>query len=96
MRPGFPAPGGARFLGEARYGDTGFSIRCNEQDIRELLRRHACNRGADAVLLVKESRPNRLSTCYRVVAQLYKLGEPMPPETEVLTVMPVEPARAPR
>ena len=32
--------------------------------------------------------PDAVSTCYRVVAQLYLLRDPLPPETEVIFVNP--------
>src|SRR5262245_42441999 len=46
-----PIPSGARPLGKALYGDTGFSVACDEPQIRERVRRYACSRGADAVRL---------------------------------------------
>jgi hypothetical protein len=84
-----PVPRGARYLGHAFYGDTGFSRHCGELEIREMLRRYACSSGADAVRLVEEEAPDFVSTCYRMTAELYRLGQPMPPGTfEVLVQHP--------
>jgi hypothetical protein len=71
---GEAVPSDALLLGEAGYGDTGFSIRCGRRRIHERLRMQACRCGADVVRIVKENEANVVSTCYRVRAEFYKLG----------------------
>jgi hypothetical protein len=84
-----PLPGGARPLGKALYGDTGFSVHCSESEVRERLRRYACSQGADAVRLTFATQPGEGfagSSCYRVAAELYRLAEPLPPGTHEFLV----------
>ena len=81
-----PIPNGARPLGRALYGDTGFSIHCSEPEVRERVRRYACSQGADAVRLTFPKQPDALSSCYRVTAELYRLAGPMPSGTHELLI----------
>lgn len=69
-----PAPVGALLVGETRYGDTGFTVDCDQQMTMEKVRRDACRIGADAVKVTRQNMPNFwTSTCYRVRADLYRM-----------------------
>jgi hypothetical protein len=65
------AVAGARRVGEIRYGDTGFSMRCDEARALRLFQSDACAAGANVVLLTDERAPGLLSSCYRANASLY-------------------------
>jgi hypothetical protein len=69
-------PSRVLLVAEVGYGENGLSNRCSYPEIRERLRVQACTRGADVVKIVTETHPNFASTCYRVKAQLYRLGVP--------------------
>jgi hypothetical protein len=62
-----------RVVGTIEVGDSGFSTDCDEQAVHRLLREEACGAGADIIDILKESRPDVLSTCYRVLARLLRL-----------------------
>jgi hypothetical protein len=59
-------------IGRIKLGDTGFSTNCHEDDALRILRRDACQLGADAVNILNEKRPDFWSTCYRVEAEFLK------------------------
>lgn len=89
IRPPASAPGDARLLGDGRFGDTGFSVRCDERMGLEMLRRRACGLGADAIRIVRDKRPDFVSTCYRATVEFYRLGKTRPPEpVEILVDRP--------
>lgn len=87
IRPEHRAPPGSTLLGDARFSDTGFSVRCDERHVFEGLRRNACRLGADIVVLVQQTSPNFGSTCHRVVAEFYRQG-PTAPEGAVERLVP--------
>ncbi|MBD3314188.1 MAG: hypothetical protein GF344_00235 [Chitinivibrionales bacterium] len=64
-----------KIIGTLKVGDTGFSSRCHEDDILEILRKEACDIGADVVVLRKIRQPDFLSSCYRVTADFVRLSD---------------------
>jgi hypothetical protein len=61
-----------RILGRIKLGDSGFSVRCHEDDAIAILRREACSLGADAVTITEERRAHFWSSCYRARAVFLK------------------------
>jgi hypothetical protein len=59
-------------VGEVKLRDTGFSVKCHEDDALAIIRREACRTGADVVNIVEERRADFLSSCYRADAQLLR------------------------
>lgn len=57
-------------LGTLKFGDTGFSVSCGRDQVRESMRIEACKAGANGIFLVTEKNPDLWSTCYRVTAEL--------------------------
>ena len=55
-------------IGEVWIHDSGFSVKCGKEVVRSLTRDRACDTGADAIEVHKESFPDLLSTCYRIKA----------------------------
>ena len=53
-------------IGEVWIHDSGFSVRCGKEVVRSLTRDRACDTGADAIEVHKESFPDWFSTCYRI------------------------------
>jgi hypothetical protein len=64
-------PEGAKKLGEAKYGDSGFSTSCDFNTILINARKLARANGANIVKVVKKSTPDLWSTCYRVTVEYY-------------------------
>ena len=74
-RPANPPPAGYKVLGQIKYGDTGFSVSCGQETVREKLRQQACKAGANGVYLKKEKGFDLISSCYRVEAELLSVPE---------------------
>ena len=64
-------PEGAKKLGEATYGDSGFSTSCDFNTILINARKSARANGANIVKVVKKSTPDLWSTCYRITVEFY-------------------------
>ncbi len=64
-------PEGAKKLGEAKYGDSGFSTSCDFNTILINARKSARANGANIVKVVKKSTPDLWSTCYRITVEFY-------------------------
>ena len=64
-------PEGAKKLGEAKYGDSGFSTSCDFNSILINARKSARANGANIVKVVKKSTPDLWSTCYRITVEFY-------------------------
>ncbi|WP_396186549.1 hypothetical protein [Flavobacterium sp.] len=64
-------PEGAKKLGEAKYGDNGFSTSCDFNTILINARKSARANGANIVKVVKKSTPDLWSTCYRITVEFY-------------------------
>ncbi|MBD3314349.1 MAG: hypothetical protein GF344_01065 [Chitinivibrionales bacterium] len=62
-------------IGTMRVSDTGFSTRCHENEVLDILRTEACEIGADVVILRKIRQPDVLSSCYRVTADFVRLTD---------------------
>jgi hypothetical protein len=64
-------PEGAKKLGEAKYGDSGFSTSCDFNTILINARKSARANGANILKVVKKSTPDLWSTCYRITVEFY-------------------------
>lgn len=64
-------PEGAKKLGRAKFGDSGFSVNCsyNHNAVKavELARKN----GANIVKVIKKKKPNLWSSCYRIEVLFY-------------------------
>lgn len=72
-----PEPKNAKHLATVAVGDTGFSTNCGKENSREIVRKKACQVGANLVKIVAVSEPNNWhgSDCYRIKAKLYYTNE---------------------
>ena len=64
-------PEGAKKIGNARFGDSGFSTDCNFNTNLISARKIAREKGANIVKVVKKSTPDLWSTCYRITVDFY-------------------------
>lgn len=64
-------PDGAKKLGEAKYGDSGFSTSCDFNTILINARKLARANGSNIVKVVKKSTPDLWTTCYRITVEFY-------------------------
>lgn len=58
-----------RLLGTLKVRDTGFTISCTSEDVRNAIREHACAMGGDTAALKRV--PSPLSTCVQTDAEVY-------------------------
>lgn len=63
-------PADAMRVATAEYSDSGFSVSCSPGRVRRVLHERACEVGANAIKIAKESYPDIWSTCYRATADL--------------------------
>jgi len=64
-------PEGAIKLGEAKYGDSGFSTSCDFNTNLINARKLARANGANIVKVVQKSTPDLWSSCYRITVDFY-------------------------
>jgi hypothetical protein len=67
-----PADHSLPVVGDIYIHDTSFTVNCGKTRIRQLLHQRACEAGADAIEIYRESAPDLLSSCYRVKARLIR------------------------
>ncbi|MDQ1266482.1 MAG: hypothetical protein QG635_1634 [Bacteroidota bacterium] len=60
-----------KILGKINLGDTGFSVNCSKKKAFLILKEEACKLGANLINIIKESRPNFWSSCFRCQAEFY-------------------------
>lgn len=68
-------------LASIKITDSGFSKKCSEEDVLEILRVEACVLGANLVNLREVKRPNLASTCFRCSADFIKLDAAVAPSS---------------
>lgn len=68
----YTVPDSAKKVGEVKLGDSGFSTACNEDAAIKILKAEACALNANLVVIVEESRPSIMSSCYSCKAKIYK------------------------
>lgn len=61
----------AKKIGEARFGDSGFSTDCNFNTNLISARKIARDNGANIVKVIKKSTPDLWSSCYRITVEFY-------------------------
>lgn len=66
-----PAPASAKQVGSIRIKDGGFKMRCGYEQTMEEARNKAREQGANIVKITQLKRPDALSTCYRLRADIY-------------------------
>lgn len=64
-------PENAKKLGEAKYGDSGFSTNCDFNTNLISARKLARSNGANIVKVVEKSAPDLWSSCYRMKVEFY-------------------------
>ena len=64
-------PAGAKKIGDAKFGDSGFSTDCNFDTNLINARKLARANGANIVKVVKKVTPDLWSTCYRITVEFY-------------------------
>lgn len=64
-------PENAKKIGEAKFGDSGFSTDCNFNTNLISARKLARANGANIVKVVKKSVPDLWSSCYRITVEFY-------------------------
>jgi hypothetical protein len=60
-----------QFKGSIRIAESGFSVNCSEEKIREKLKDEACSIDANLINITQEAFPNLMSTCYQCIADFY-------------------------
>ena len=63
-------------LGQVEVGDSGLTMTCDEATMVGLLRSEGCSAGAQVVDILRETRPDFASTCYRAQARLLRFRDP--------------------
>ena len=64
-------PEGAKKLGEAKFGDSGFSTDCDFNSNLIKARDLARKNGANIVKVIEKKTPDLWSTCYRLKIEFY-------------------------
>ncbi len=64
-------PESAKKIGEAKYGDSGFSTNCDFNTNLISARKLARSNGANIVKVTKKSTPDIWSSCYRITVEFY-------------------------
>lgn len=59
-------------VGDVYVGDSGYSVDCDYDQVRERAREQACLFGADAIQEIRHQYPNFHSTCHQVRARLLR------------------------
>ena len=66
-----PIPEGAKKIGNAKFGDSGFSTDCDFNTNLISARKLARANGANIVKVIKKSTPDLWSSCYRITVEFY-------------------------
>lgn len=66
-----PVPEGAKKIGDAKFGDSGFSTDCDFNTNLISARKIARENGANIVKVIKKSTPDLWSSCYRITVEFY-------------------------
>ena len=64
-------PENAKKIGEAKFGDSGFSTNCDFNTNLISARKIARENGANIVKVIKKSTPDLWSSCYRITVEFY-------------------------
>jgi len=65
-----------KIIGVVSIGDTGLSINCDWPEVLEIAKEKARNAGGDAIQITNVRSPDISSTCYRITANILKVGTP--------------------
>jgi hypothetical protein len=66
-----PVPENTKKIGEAKYGDSGFSTSCDFNTNLISARKLARANGANIVKVISKSTPDLWSSCYRIKVEFY-------------------------
>ncbi len=64
-------PENAKKIGEAKFGDSGFSTDCDFNTNLISARKLARSNGANIVKVIKKTTPDLWSSCYRMTVEFY-------------------------
>lgn len=64
-------PENAKKIGEAKFGDSGFSTNCDFNTNLISARKLARSNGANIVKVIKKTTPDLWSSCYRITVEFY-------------------------
>lgn len=64
-------PENAKKIGQAKFGDSGFSTNCDFNTNLISARKIARENGANIVKVIKKSTPDLWSSCYRITVEFY-------------------------
>ena len=67
-------PRDCKILGVVSIGDSGFSTNCDLPDVLAIAKEKAREAGGDAIQITSLRKPDIISTCYRITANILKVG----------------------
>jgi V8-like Glu-specific endopeptidase len=70
-----PLPYGTEEIGSVKIGDSGVSLNCGWDSVIETAKNASRKMGGNAIKVVSVQEPDPISTCYRIVAKIYRLPE---------------------
>ena len=73
FKPNEAVPSNAEKLGTVKVGDSGFSIDCNYATVLDMAKIEARKVGANALKITQHKKPDFLSTCHRIIADVLRI-----------------------
>lgn len=73
IQENFPTQG--EELGILGLGDTGFTTKCNFQQMVEYAKLEARKIGGNAIKMIDHKKPDLMSTCHQIVVKIYKISD---------------------
>jgi hypothetical protein len=67
------SPAGAEVLGTVKIGDSGMSTQCNYAQVLQKAKEEARKAGGNAIKVVQHKKPDFMSSCHRIVAEVIKV-----------------------
>lgn len=70
-------------IGTIKSGDNGFSTNCTYYEVIEKLRQKAREAGANVIKIIRHKQPDRISSCDRITAKIYRVPDFRKHEKEI-------------